>query len=216
MPLPRRPQPTQPAGPFRALTLLLLVTAGLVPAHAQTLSPAPLPGLWETDWKMSVNGQDLGALMRQAMEQALKQMPAAQRAQAEQMMKAQGGPMALGGRQQQCLSAADAAKAIDPKQVLADMQKQAPQCRFEPVSVASSTLRFKGRCDDADGFTGDIAGEFTLTSDKAWTGRWGGQGKMAGAEDMPGFKPGAGGQVDFSMNGGGRWLAAACGAVKPR
>jgi hypothetical protein len=200
----------------RGFTLASLTLLGLAAAQAQTLSPAPLPGLWETDWKMTVNGQDMGAMMRQAMEQALKQMPAAQRAQAEQMMKAQGGPMALGGKQQQCLSAAEAAKAADPKQVLAQLQQDAPQCRFEPVAVAGSTMRFKGRCDDADGFTGDVTGEFTLVSDKSWTGRWGGQGKMDGAEEMPGFKPGAGGQVDYRMSGGGRWLAAACGAVKPR
>jgi len=201
--------------PLIALTLLGL-SAALAPAKAQTLSPAPLPGLWETDWKISVNGQDLGALMRRSMEQALQQMPAAQRAQAEQMMKAQGGPMALGGKQQQCLSAAEAAKAADPKQVLAQLQQDAPQCRFEPVAVAGSTLRFKGRCNDADGFTGDVNGDLTMTSDKAWTGRWGGQGKMAGAEEIPGFKPGAGGLVDYRMSGSGRWLAAACGAVKPR
>jgi hypothetical protein len=165
---------------------------------------------------MSVNGQDLGALMRQGMEQALQQMPPAQRAQAEQMMKAQGGPTTVGGKQQECLSPADAAKATDPKQVLADMQDDAPQCRFEPVSVSGSTMRFKGRCTDADGFSGDIAGEFTLTSDKAWSGRWGGQGKMAGADEFPGFSQGAGGQVDYRMSGSGRWLAGSCGAVKPR
>jgi len=206
---------TRPLG-NAALLLLLAAAVSLSPAQAQMLSPAPLPGLWETDWKMTVNGQDLGALMRKEMEQALQQMPPAQRAQAEQMMKAQGGPMAIGGKQQECLSPADAAKATDPKRVLADMQEDAPQCRFEPISVAGSTMRFKGRCDDADGFTGDIAGELTLTSDKAWTGRWGGQGRMAGAEDIPGLKLGATGQVDYRMSGTGRWLAAACGAVKPR
>lgn len=217
MPLPCATRPPAAARALCLVALLLLgTTAGLQPARAQKLSPAPLPGLWETDWKLTVNGQDLGALMRQAMAQALQQMPPAQRAQAEQMMKAQGGPLALGGKQQECVSPAEAAKATDPKQVLAEMQEDAPQCRFEPVAVSGSTMRFKGRCDDPEGFSGDISGEFTLTSDKAWVGRWGGQGKMAGAEDIPGFKPGAGGQVDYRMAGGGRWLAADCGAVKPR
>jgi hypothetical protein len=217
MPLPRGFMLPPRASTSTTLGLLLLAaTAGLSSAQAQKLSPAPLPGLWETDWKMTVNGQDMGALIRQAMQEALQQMPPGQRAQAEQMMKAQGGPMAIGGKQQECLSPADAAKATDPQRVLADMQEDAPQCRFQPVSVTGSTMRFKGRCEDADGFTGDIAGEFTLISDKAWTGRWGGQGRMAGAEDMPGLKPGAGGQVDYRMSGNGRWLAAACGAVKPR
>jgi len=207
-----KPSLRGPAGWAAALALVCLAS----PAQAQKLSPAPLPGLWETDWTLTVNGQDLGALMRQAMAQALQQMPAGQRAQAEQMMKAQGGSMAPGGKQQECVSPADAAKATDPKQILAEMQEDAPQCRFEPVSVTGSTMRFKGRCNDPEGFSGDIAGEFTLNGDKAWSGRWGGQGKLAGAEDIPGFKPGAGGQVDYRMVGSGRWLAASCGAVKPR
>ena len=96
------------------------------------------------------------------------------------------------------------------------MQEDAPQCRCEPVAGSGSTLRFKGRCNDADGFSGDVSGDFTLTSSKAWTGRWGGQGRMAGADEIPGFKPAAGGQVDYRMSGSGRWLAADCGAVKPR
>ncbi len=196
--------------------LMSLAVLAAPAAFAQTLSPAPLPGLWETEWKISVNGQDLGAMMRKAMNEALQQMPAAQRAQAEQMMKAQGGMAMLGGKQQECLTPGEAAKATDPRQALAEMQQDAPSCRFEPLKAAGSTLSFKGRCTDAEGFTGDITGDFTLVSDKAWTGRWGGQGRMAGAGDMPGLKIGPNGQVDYRMSGGGRWLAAACGAVKPR
>ncbi len=124
--------------------------------------------------------------------------------------------MAIGGKRQECLTPAGAAKAIDPQRVLADMQQDAPQCRFEPVSVAGSTVRVKGCCDDAEGCSGDIAGEFALGSDEARSGRWGGQGRMAGADDIPGLKPGAGGKVDYRMSGTGRWLGAACGAVKPR
>lgn len=193
-----------------ALSTLLLLVA--LPAVAQNLSPAPQPGLWESGGKMTVNGQDLAALMRQAMQAAMKDMPADQRAMAEQMMKAQG----LDGRQSECMTAAQAAARTNAQAVLAELQKDSPSCRYEAVKVSGPTLSFKGRCADPEGFSGDVTGEFTMTSERAWTGRWGGVGRMANAEEIPGLKLPADGRARFEWTGSGRWLAAACGAVKPR
>lgn len=193
---------------------LMLILLAAVPATAQPLSPAPDPGLWESEGKMSVNGQDLGALMQAAMAEMLKGMPADQRAMAEQMMKAQGGPLA-GGKQQECLTPAAAARRTDAKQFLAELQKDAPECRYEAVKVSGATLSFKGRCNDPDGFSGDITGEVTMGSSRAWTGRWGGTGRMGGAEQIPGLKMPADGRAKFEWVGSGRWLSASCGAVKP-
>ena len=39
---------------------------------------------------------------------------------------------------------------------------------------------------------------------------------MAQAEDMPGLKLATDGRVQFGWSGTGRWLADACGAVKPQ
>lgn len=184
-------------------------------ASAQTLSVAPAPGLWETQGRMSVNGQDIGALMRQSMQAALKDMPADRRAMAEQMMKAQGMPGA-DGRRQECLTPAEAARRADPRAVLEGLQKDSPECRYEPVQVRGATLAFKGRCDDPDGFSGDVTGELTMDGPKAWTGRWGGVGRMSGAEQMPGLKVQPDGRTQFGWSGSGRWVAASCGSVKPR
>lgn len=195
------------------LTLPWLALLAL-PAFAQTLSPAPAAGLWETQSKFTINGQDLGALMKRSMADALKGMPADQRAMAEQMMGGMGG---MGGSQQECLSAAEAARRSDARAVLADLQKDAPQCRYEPVKVGGATLAFKGRCSDPEGFTGDVAGELTMGSAKAWTGRWSGKGRMAGEMgEMPELKIGADGRVEMAWSGSGRWVSAACGKVKPQ
>lgn len=192
-----------------------LISLALValPAAAQTLSPTPAPGLWETDSKMTVNGQDLGALMRQGMQAAMKDLPADQRAMAEQMMKGQALP---GGKQQSCLTPAEAAKRSDARTALAELQRESPSCRYEPVKVGGATMSFKGRCDDPEGFTGDVTGEFTMNGAKAWTGRWSGNGRMAQAEEIPGLKVAPDGRVQFGWAGSARWLAADCGAVKPR
>jgi hypothetical protein len=196
-------------------TLLALSLLAAVPAMAQTLSIVPTPGLWETDSQMSLNGQDLGALMRKSMDDMLKSLPADQRAMAEQMMKGRGMP-GMGGKAQDCLTAAEAARRSDPEQLLAELQKDSPQCRYEPVKVDGASLSFKGRCQDPEGFTGDITGEMTLTSPKAWTGRWAGVGRMRGAEQIPGLTVTNPGQVNFGWTGSGRWVAASCGSVPPR
>lgn len=190
-------------------TLLVLASAA---APAQTLQTAPAPGLWETEWKMQLNGEDIAAVMRRAMAEAMKSMPAAERAAAEPLMRAQLA--AFGAKRQECVTAAESARAADPRQVLADLQRDAPTCRFEPLAVSGSTLSFRGRCNDPEGFSGDVTGEFALAGPKAWTGRFGGQGRMANADEMPGLKVGGDGRVDYRMTGGGRWLAANCGAVK--
>jgi hypothetical protein len=197
---------------YTLLALSLLVAA---PALAQTLSVTPTPGLWETDSQMTINGQDLGALMRKSMDDMLKSLPADQRAMAEQMMKGRGMP-GMGGKEQDCLTAAEAARRSDPQQLLAELQKDSPQCRYEPVKVNGASLSFKGRCQDPEGFTGDITGEMTMTSAKAWTGRWGGVGRMRGAEEIPGMNLPADGNINFGWTGGGRWLAASCGSVPSR
>ncbi len=179
-------------------------------ASAQALSPPPAPGQWQTDSRFTVNGQDLGALMRQAMQASLKELPAADRKMAEEMMKGQLG--AWGGVQQECVTPEEAARRATARAVLDDLQQDAPQCRYEPVQVSGGMLRFKGRCADPEGFTGDVAGELSMAGAKAWTARWSGTGTLADAAELPGLKAGADGRVQMVWTGSGRWLAATCAA----
>lgn len=203
--------------PRRAAAALLATTLCTgVPAAAQTLKTLPLPGLWEHSHKATVNGVDLMAQMREAQAAMMKGLSAAERAQLEQMMKAQGGGADLfgGGPQQECVTPQQVARYADPKAWLRELQAEQPNCSYEPVSVSGDTVSFKGRCKDADGYTGDMLGSMTQHDPKRYTGRMSGNGVMAGAS-AAGLKA-AGGKVDYRMEFGGRWLAAACGAVKPR
>lgn len=196
-----------------SLTLLAACVASLAPATpacAQALNPTPAAGLWQTESKLSINGQDMATLMRQAMQEALKAMPASERAAAEEMMKSQLA--AFGGTQKECVSAEEAARRTTARAVLDDLQQDAPHCRFEPVQVSGGSLRFKGRCADSEGFTGDVSGDMTMASPKAWTARWTGNGTMAQADEMPGLKIGADGRVQMAWSGSGRWVAAQCPA----
>lgn len=205
------PQPTS------RLVRPLLCAAGLLAcaaASAQTLKTLPLAGLWESQNKITVNGADLMAQMRAAQAEALKGLSAAERAQVEQMMKAQGVDPFGSGPQQECLTAAQVAKYADPKAWLNEMNADDPSCRYELVSVTADTVNFKGRCRSEDGYTGDILGSMTQHDPKRYSGRATGKGRWGGPP-LPGAK-GAAGSSDYLLEFNGRWVAASCGKVAPR
>lgn len=172
------------------------------PARAQ-LQPAPETGLWESRHTVLVNGRDMMADLRAQQAEMLKQLPPAQRAQMEAMMKQHGA--SVQPVHQQCITAKDLKEWADPNARLREMEREAPQCRYEPAQVSGSTLRFKGRCQDPEGFTGDVGGTLAMQGPRAWTSQIVGKGRMQG---MPGT-------VEMRMEGTGRWLSAQCGAVKP-
>lgn len=190
--------------------LCLAAAAAAVPA--QTLSPAPMPGLWESSTQMRVNGKDPMAQMRQMQQEMLKSLPPAQRAQMEAMLGGRGG-MPGQGPDRFCVTREEIARGTDARTALADLQREAPECRFEPVQAGGSTMTFKGRCDDPEGFTGDVSGRWTIESAKATRFTYEGKGRIRGGDALPGGTPG--GAVTMRVEGTSRWVAADCGSVKP-
>lgn len=173
-----------------------------LPAAAQ-LSPKPELGLWETRMTMTVNGRDMLADMRAAQEAMMKSLPPAERAQMAEAMKAQGAgaPSETG---QECIDAKSVADWSDPKARLREMEQDMTGCKFEQTTAVGSTLQFKGRCADPQGFTGDITGTMTMKGAREWTSLYTGKGQSQG-------RP-----MDMRVETRGRWLAARCGDVKPR
>jgi Protein of unknown function (DUF3617) len=188
------------------VAVVAAVVGGLVAsgaANAQSLKPAPELGQWEVRNQLLVNGKDVLADMRQARLEALKSLPADQRAQAEALVKELAGEA-----QRECLTEKDLEGWSDPRQRLAQMERDAPSCKFELDSVAGSTLQFKGRCSQSDGFTGDVTGNMTMTSARAWTANYIGKGRMADVKVGDKVEPGA--PVEIKSSATGRWLGAQC------
>jgi hypothetical protein len=194
-----------------ATAACLILTGAAAPA--QTLKTTPLPGLWEQEFKILVNGQDLMASMAQAREAMMKSMSPQQRAQMQAMLQQQGG--GAPGKERECLTAKDVAEMADPKKALANSMKDQPECRSEIVSVTGPSVKYKGRCENPGGFTGDFTGEYTQVDAKNWKYEMQGKGKMLAQMPAAGGKPGAGGPVEMNMRGQGRWVSADCGGVKP-
>ncbi|MGD9834873.1 MAG: DUF3617 domain-containing protein [Piscinibacter sp.] len=185
----------------RPLFFTIALCACSSPALAQ-LSPKPELGLWETRTKITVNGRDMLADMRAAQEAMMKSLSPAERAQMAEAMKAQGAG-APAETDQMCIDAKSLADWSDSKARLREMEQDMPGCKFEQMSMSGSTLQFKGRCADPQGFTGDMLGTMTMKGPRAWTSVYTGKGQSEG-------RP-----MDMRVESSSRWLAASCGAVKP-
>jgi hypothetical protein len=132
--------------------------------------------------------------LRESQAAMLKSVPPEQRAAARAQME-----QAAGGTHRECLTREDLAEWRDPRKALATMERES-QCGFDLVSVGASALQFKGRCNDPDGFTGDVVGNLTMAGPRAYSFSYTGKGRMAGIE--------GGGPVE--MTSSARWVAARC------
>lgn len=192
---------------YRVSTIAsLLFAIGTLPVQAQGLSVQPRPGLWKSEGKTLLNGQDIFASMRKAQAEMLKSLPAEQRAQAEAMMKAQGQP----DQNLDCLTPEEARQLRDPQALLDKMHKETPQCRYQITRVNGNTIGLKGRCNDPEGFSGEIEGSYTAHSDTEGSSSFKGSGRFPQAAEMPGIKPSGDGRYQFSMESRQRWVGPNC------
>lgn len=175
-----------------ALVLPLLAMAGQ--AQAQKLRP----GLWEVTMTMKSQSGEMEAAMA-GMQAELAKMSPEQRKQIESMMGQRGvgmGAGASGGGTtlRTCISKETAERGDVPDQ-------EDRSCKREQIQRSGSTLKFKLRCSNPPS-TGE--GEFTFSSDKAYSGRMVFDTQRKGkAEHM-------------EMTQQAKWIAADCGQIKPR
>jgi hypothetical protein len=177
-------------------TSALLSTALLfaASAHAQSIKP----GLWEMNQKVGGSAQ-MDQSMAQ-MQQQMANMPPTQRKQMEDMLAKQGMSMPTPGAgggggmvMKVCITPEMAAKQDMPMQNEGD-------CTSTVTSRSASALKMSFVCKNPPS-TGE--GTYTFSGDTAYTM------KMVMNTTHKG-KP-----QTVTMDGQGKWVAAACGAVKP-
>lgn len=171
-----------------------LLLAGLLATPTAVLAQQKLqPGLWEMS--MTTQSAALNEAMARAQQQ-LAAMPPERRKQMQAMMAQQGVSMGGGAGQPMTVKV-----CITPEQAARDeMPAQEGRCKQTRTERSGNTLRYAFSCDD--GSTGE--GEFTLTSPKAHSGTMVVNAVRGGKTER------------VKMQQSGRWLAADCGAVKPR
>ncbi len=178
--------------PRTTTALLFGALAFSAAAQAQSIKP----GLWEMNQKVGGSAQ-MDQSMAQ-MQQQMANMPPAQRKQMEDMLAKQGmsmpSPGAGGGMVMKvCITPEMAAKQDMPMQNEGD-------CTSTVTSRSASALKMSFVCKNPPS-TGE--GTYTFSGDTAYTM------KMVMNTTHKG-KP-----QTVTMDGQGKWVAAACGAVKP-
>jgi Protein of unknown function (DUF3617) len=172
---------------------LLILLALAQPAWAQKLAP----GLWENTSTMKDASPEGAARLARMQEQMAKMSPE-QRKMMDQMMAKQGGAgMGLAAGQPTTLRV-----CISPEQAARDYTPQYDgRCKNDGVERSGKTVRARFTCSGEPPSTGET--EYTLTSDKAFSGR----------VVVSSVRQGQPTRMEITQSG--RWLAADCGAVKP-
>ncbi len=160
-------------------------------SHAQTLKP----GLWEITNKMQTGGGQMEQQMAQ-MQQQMANLPPDQRKMMEDMMAQRGvkmGPAAGGGMSVKvCLTK----EMVEKNEVPA----QQGDCKTTTQSRSGNTMKVAFSCANPPS-SGE--GQVVFVSPEAYTT------KMAITANVQG-RP-----EKMNMDGGGKWLGADCGSVKP-
>jgi len=175
---------------MKASTLLCI---GLLATSTVALAQQRLqPGLWEQS--MTTKDEKMNKAMAQ-MQQQLASMPPEQRKQMEAMMAQKGVSMGGPG------GAITAKVCITPEQAARDeIPAREGKCKRTSSERSGNTFRFAFTCEDG----GSGEGEYTLQSPKAHSGKMIMNTVRNGKTER------------MEMQHSGRWLAADCGAVKPR
>lgn len=175
--------------PLSLALSLLVLTGG---AQAQRL----VPGLWETQMQMKSSNAEVNAGMARMQEQLAK-MPPDQRKMMEAMMAKQGVSVGTGGKAGSfrfCLGKEQAERGETP----ADAEGR---CKRTSVEHSGKTTRFAFTCTNPPG---SGSGTITRVSDKAYTMQMNLQNDNKGKPET------------LEMQHDARWVAADCGALKPR
>jgi hypothetical protein len=161
-----------------------------IAAQAQKLAP----GLWDNAITMKSGHPQHQEAMAKA-QAALASMPADQRKMMQDMMAKQG--VAMGAKPnavQVCITPEMAERG--------ELPQKDGRCTHKTLQRSGSTVKYSFTCDGSPPTSGE--GEYTLTSDKAYSGRNVITTTVQGKPE----------RMEMTMSG--NWVAADCGALKPR
>jgi hypothetical protein len=179
---------------MKSLRACSVVALAFVAVSAAAQSQAP--GLWEQSVKFKTQSGEMEGAMAK-MQERMAAMPPAQRKAMEQAMASHG--VAMGAKPntfRMCITPEEAARKMGPR-----MSEQ-PDCTQDVVQRSAGSMKMKWQCTGEHPSSGE--GEITFTSDKAYSGK-------AVVTTTRNGKP-----ETMNIEQSGQWLAADCGAVKPR
>ncbi len=174
---------------------LTLAVAGLCLLAADAIQPFKAKlGVWEVTTTQQTTGMPT-ASAPSIPEDKLAQMPPAQRAQVEAMIKARsGGGAPRTQTRQTCVTQEKLDKA--------PFSEDRPSCQRSIVSSTPKMLALHEVCTDTDGSQHTADAKYEITSDTSMKGSV----KVTAAR--------AGHSMTMNMDLAGKWVSADCSAIK--
>jgi hypothetical protein len=174
-----------------------VVAAALVLAASAAGAQSLKPGLWEVTHKMQTSGDPKGQDRMAQMNQQMAKMPPEQRKKVEEMMAKNGVKMGSGSP-----GGGMSMKICMTKEMVErnDVPAQQGDCKTTRQSRSGNTMKTAFSCGNPPS-SGE--GQITFLNSEAYTT------KMV-MTSMASGKP-----QKIDMEGGGKWLGADCGNIKP-
>ncbi len=177
----------------RAVTVSTAALLGFcaLGASAQSLKP----GLWEITHQMKMGSGEMNDKMA-AMQQQLANMPPEQRKMMEDMMAKQGVKMGAAGPGGMSIKTCMTKEMVERNQVAT----QQGDCTSTPSPRVGNTMKIAFTCTKPPS-SGE--GQITFSGSEAYTMKMKVNTQVRGKPES------------MDMEGGGKWLGADCGEVKP-
>lgn len=187
-----------------AVTLGLLSVVWASWCSAATKAPA-LPalkaGIWQSQHQLWIDNVDVIADLKQQQQGLIGFLPKAQQAKVQQMVQ-QKDP----SKTKQCLPNAQAKTLKTPQDYQKWLKQKLPKCQLSFQGQQGNQLRFGGKCQGQQGYTGTVSAQLQLHNATRLTLHVQGQGKAL----VPGYSDGRS-QSQFRVQSEATWSGAACG-----
>ena len=187
-----------------AISLLFSAMSALMPfANAETVNVKLLPGLWEDDHVMLINGQNVLENIHKQMEKNMAHMSPEQRAIAQQSLANSGA----NGKRQYCLTATEVAKGLDIDVIKKKMEETQKGCTVTIISASDKGGKFTAACTMPDGSNSNADGEYVVKSNKEWTYNMISDAVMSAGPGTPTNK------IHATVEAHARWKDSSCGNI---
>ncbi|MFZ6850009.1 DUF3617 domain-containing protein [Undibacterium sp. RuRC25W] len=181
--------------------LSIALYAVVLPINAQTVSIKLLPGLWEDEHVIMINGQNMLDSMHKQMEKNMAHMSPEQRAIMQESLDHSSG------KRQYCLTPSEVAKGLDVGAIKKKMEETEKNCTFNIASASEKGGKFTAVCIMPDGTSSNSTGEYIVKNNKEWTYSMVSDGTIAGGQG------GATNKIHAKIEAHAHWKDSKCGKV---
>ncbi len=178
-----------------------------VSAHAYELSPTPEAGLWRSEKRVLIEGEDRIQPLDQAQQQLSDGTASDRRRFLDNAAVIQNTPTV----EMECITLPQAAELVRLENMQREIQRDVPECELTVHPVDRSTLNVHGNCQGEDGFEGDMQGHVEIVSSYEIRSSFLGRSRLQTESDIADRDT----PTRLQLQEISRWTQADCGEMEP-